>query len=89
MKGWFDLSKISKTLGFKKSGFCCKSHCTFHHEAHKQLSGHGRRGTFGLGGGGEGGTFLPEKIHNARILEFCNRDTKALISYEKEKRLPF
>ena len=38
---------------------------------------------------GGGGTFLPEKIHNARILEFCNRDTKALISYEKEKRLPF
>ena len=39
------------------------------------------------GGGGE--PFCPKKIHNARILEFCNRDTKALILYEKEKRLPF
>ena len=37
-----------------------------------------------LAEGGEGGTFLPEKIHNARILEFCNWDTKALILYEKE-----
>ena len=71
----FELPEISKTRGFKKSGFCCKSHCAFHHTAHKQLSANGRTGTFGLGGGGEGrggegGPFCRKKINNARILEF-------------------
>ena len=35
-------------------------------------------------------TVLPEKkLHSARMPEFCNRNTKALIFYEKENRLLF
>ena len=88
----FELPEISKTRGFKKSGVCCKWHCTFHHTAHKQLSANGRTGTFGLGGGGEGrwgGSFLPVKNTQCPNSWVCNRDTKALILCKKEKRLQF
>ena len=48
---------------------------------------HRRTGTFGFGGTV---TVLPEKkLHSARMPEFCNRNTKALIFYEKENRLLF
>ena len=36
----------------------------------------------GRGGGGD--LFARTKLHSARMPEFCNRDTKALIFYEKE-----
>ena len=43
----------------------------------------------GEGGGGGTVTFVPEKIRSARMPEFCNQNTKALIFYEKENRLLF
>ena len=36
---------------------------------------------------GGGNLCARKKIHNARMLEFCNRDAKTLILYKKEKRL--
>ena len=35
-------------------------------------------------GGGGGDLFARTKLHSARMPEFCNRETKALIFYEKE-----
>ena len=53
------------------------------------VAGRGGKGRGGKGRGGEGEPFCAKKIHNARILEFCIRDTKALILCKKEKRLQF
>ena len=47
-------------------------------------------GTFGFGRGGD--LFARrnyKKLHSARVTDFCNRNTKALVFYEKGKRLQF
>ena len=43
-------------------------------------------GTFGFGRGGDLFTRRNyKKLHSARVTDFCNRNTKALVFYEKGK----